>query len=92
MATWHNEHWATRDHVIPFRLFYVMLATLSNVTAADQLNTYYAALLAGAQIMGSTEGRSTRDAAVQALAKTAYPEARRRRPARTSDQPEVHHE
>lgn len=73
MAAWHSPAWPTRDRVIPFQLFYAMIGALANVTAADQLTAYYAALLAGAQVHGGTDGRSERDRAVRSLVDTAFP-------------------
>lgn len=75
MDTYHNVAWPTRDHVIPFQLFYLMLGAIANLAAAEQLNAYYAALLAGAQVQGGEEGRAAREEAVRSLAALAHPEA-----------------
>jgi hypothetical protein len=75
MDTYRNAVWPTRDQVIPFQLFYLMVGAIANLAAAEQLNAYYAALLAGAQVQGGEEGRASRDESVRSLAALAHPEA-----------------
>lgn len=69
-------HWPTPDHVIPYRLFYELLAAIANVGAAEQLQAYYATLLAVGQVWSGKDGRSKITAAVRELTALAFPDAR----------------
>ena len=66
--------WPTADRVIPIRLFFVLEGEWLGVSAQEQLETYYATLLAGAQVHGNASGKSERDAAVKELSALAHPD------------------
>jgi hypothetical protein len=66
--------WPTRDGVVPAALFFALEAESAHVAAAEQLQHYYAGLLAGAQVHGSKESKAARDEAVRTLTALAYPE------------------
>ena len=72
-SAWMNPSHPTRDHVVPYAMFYAMLAALPHVAAAEQASAYFAALLAGAQVHGGEEGKAQRDRHVEELLDTAYP-------------------
>jgi len=38
----HNKRWPTRDNVIPFKHFFLLLNALSHLVAADQLRDAFA--------------------------------------------------
>lgn len=75
MAAWANPSYPTRDGIIPFGLFYLLLVAMANVSAAERYESYFAALLAGAMVHGGDEGRAERERQVEHLLATAYPEA-----------------
>lgn len=66
--------WPTRDGVIPLVEFLALEDRIANVAAAEQLQAYYASLLAVAQVHGGADGKSGRDTAVRSLTALAYPE------------------
>lgn len=74
MEAYHHPRWPTRDHLIPFELFYAMLATAGAITAAEQYRHFHAARLAVGAVMASEEGRSNVQRAVDELVKLAFPE------------------
>lgn len=82
-------HWPTRDGVIPYALFYELLRAITNVGAAEQLDAYYAQLLAVGQVMGGDAGRSTIREAITRLTRLGYPTARPEPPARPASRIEV---
>jgi hypothetical protein len=77
MDTWTNATWPTRDRVIPFRLFFALLAVMPGVVASEQLDDYYVAVLAGAMVHGTEEGQAHRTAMINRLVQQAHPRTRR---------------
>jgi hypothetical protein len=69
-----SMRWPTRDGVIPANAFFAMERQIAHVSAAEQLQSYYAVLLGTAAVMGGKEGRSALDAAVTAVKDLAYPD------------------
>lgn len=65
--------WPTRDGVIPMSLFLLLESAIVNVAAAEQLQAYYAAFLAAAQVHGGKEGQPALRDAVRTLTALAYP-------------------
>lgn len=75
-----SRDWPTTDGVIPFRLFYPLLAAIAHLAAGEQVDAYFAALLAGAMLNADEAGRATLARRVDKLLATAYPESRERAP------------
>ena len=66
--------WRTPDGVIPYPLFFVLLRAIANVAAAEQLQDYFAGLLAAGQVWGGKDASSSLQSAVRSLTALAYPE------------------
>lgn len=73
MDTYRNPFWPTRDRVVPVRLFYPFLEAIGNVSAAEELQQYFATVLASAQVWAPEDKQGTIQRAVKALRAMAYP-------------------
>lgn len=61
--------------MIPWTLFYALLDTIRHVSAAEQLQDYYAVLLGAGQVWSGPDGRAAISRSVRNLTQLAYPEA-----------------
>lgn len=52
-----NQRWPTRDHIIPFKHFFVMLNALGYVNAAEQLQDVFAVGHGLAMVWNGKEAR-----------------------------------
>lgn len=66
--------WPTPDHVIPYPLFYQLVAAMRHLAATEQLREYYAVRMGAAAVWSGPEGQAAVTRAVLELSALAYPE------------------
>lgn len=72
--TYYSDRWPTRDHIIPFKMFFLMLRAGGHVEAATQLIQTLATAHGGAMLWSGKDSFKIKSQ-TRALIRNANPEA-----------------